>query len=91
MKDFRVLMHIKTISNSKGVCAINSVSDKPILATLAETKGQIQLHNFYLKKTSTIQAYPLTSVVCIALNNSVMRDRWVFWIYFLLGNQNGCD
>lgn len=54
---FTVEQCVKTCDNPRGACAIGTMDDMAVLATLDKQEGTLRVQNDYLNSTSAINAF----------------------------------
>lgn len=65
--DLKLLDHIETTQNSKGLCALCPYSSNTVLVCPGLQKGHVRVELYDLKKTTLIEAHE-TALACVALN-----------------------
>jgi len=66
--DLKLLDHIETTSNPKGLCALCPYSSNTVLACPGLQRGHVRVELYDSKKTTLIPAHE-TSLACLALNS----------------------
>lgn len=65
--DLKLLDHIETTQNTKGLCALCPYSSNTVLVCPGLSKGHVRVELYDHKKTTLIEAHE-TSLACFALN-----------------------
>ena len=65
--DLKLLDHIETTQNSKGLCALCPYSSNTVLVCPGLQKGHVRVELYDHKKTTLIEAHE-TALACFALN-----------------------
>eukprot|EP00744_Colponema_vietnamica_P004471 GILI01006669.1.p1 GENE.GILI01006669.1~~GILI01006669.1.p1 ORF type:complete len:376 (-),score=77.57 GILI01006669.1:360-1487(-) len=65
--DLKLIDHIETWANPKGLCALSASSSSTVLACPGLQKGHIRVELYDLRKTTLISAHE-ASLACISLN-----------------------
>jgi len=65
--DLKLVDHIETTANAKGLCALCPFSSNNVLVCPGLTKGAVRVELYNLQKTNLIEAHN-TSLCCFALN-----------------------
>eukprot|EP00742_Colponemidia_sp_Colp-10_P001895 GILJ01002026.1.p1 GENE.GILJ01002026.1~~GILJ01002026.1.p1 ORF type:complete len:458 (+),score=50.43 GILJ01002026.1:107-1480(+) len=66
--DLRVVDHIETGPNPRGLCALCPSSSNLVLACPSPRKGHVHIELYHLQKTHSFQAHE-SAISCIALDN----------------------
>eukprot|EP00465_Bigelowiella_longifila_P000659 CAMPEP_0185281462 /NCGR_PEP_ID=MMETSP1359-20130426/66733_1 /TAXON_ID=552665 /ORGANISM="Bigelowiella longifila, Strain CCMP242" /LENGTH=378 /DNA_ID=CAMNT_0027876899 /DNA_START=606 /DNA_END=1742 /DNA_ORIENTATION=- len=70
--DLKLVDHIETIKNPKGLCALCPYSSNTVLVCPGLQKGHVRVELYDMKKTTIIPAHE-TSLACFALNHDGTR------------------
>eukprot|EP00471_Norrisiella_sphaerica_P004854 CAMPEP_0184481404 /NCGR_PEP_ID=MMETSP0113_2-20130426/2946_1 /TAXON_ID=91329 /ORGANISM="Norrisiella sphaerica, Strain BC52" /LENGTH=369 /DNA_ID=CAMNT_0026860511 /DNA_START=62 /DNA_END=1171 /DNA_ORIENTATION=- len=70
--DLKLVDHIETIKNPKGLCALCPYASNTVLVCPGLQKGHVRVELYDMKKTTIIPAHE-TSLACFALNHDGQR------------------
>mmetsp|Transcript_108022 Transcript_108022/g.161615 ORF Transcript_108022/g.161615 Transcript_108022/m.161615 type:complete len:177 (+) Transcript_108022:197-727(+) len=66
--DLKLIDHIETCPNPRGLCALNTEAENTVLACPDKLLGHVIIHLYDKKKTTNIKAHQ-SSLNCLELNN----------------------